>query len=123
MNIEFVSYNGEFPNLCSGTFVVKIDGEIVKFGHDCLSWVTTQDENGNWSGYYAGEENDPHYDSFWSSGGCCYFNDDYSESFVDSGEWVLDGWNALPEKYKSIQDELIEVFNENVPWGCCGGCI
>ena len=24
--VEFVSYNGSFPNLCSGTLVLRIDG-------------------------------------------------------------------------------------------------
>ena len=28
-NIEFVSYNGRYPNLCSGQLVLKIDGETV----------------------------------------------------------------------------------------------
>ena len=28
MNIEFVSYDGEYPNLCSGTLTMKIDGKL-----------------------------------------------------------------------------------------------
>jgi hypothetical protein len=32
MNIEFVSYNGKYPNLCSGKLTVKIDGKEVSFG-------------------------------------------------------------------------------------------
>jgi hypothetical protein len=32
MNIEFVSYNGAYPNLCRGKLVVKIDGKEVSFG-------------------------------------------------------------------------------------------
>lgn len=32
MKIEFVSYNGAYPNLCSGTFVVRLDGIETSFG-------------------------------------------------------------------------------------------
>ena len=34
MNIEFVSYTGEYPNLCNGILTLKIDNKIVKFGVD-----------------------------------------------------------------------------------------
>lgn len=30
-SIEFVSYDGAYPNLCSGTLVIKIDGEEKSF--------------------------------------------------------------------------------------------
>lgn len=33
--VEFVSYDGEFPNLCRGTLILKIDGELVNLGQ-CL---------------------------------------------------------------------------------------
>ena len=29
--VEFISYNGEYPCLCSGELVLKIDGNIVKW--------------------------------------------------------------------------------------------
>ena len=29
--IEFVSYDGEFPNLCEGLLVVRIDGRLYAF--------------------------------------------------------------------------------------------
>lgn len=32
--VEFVSYTGIYPNRCRGVLTVKIDGEIVKFGHN-----------------------------------------------------------------------------------------
>lgn len=34
--VEFVSYTGEYPNLCSGILTVKIDGEIVKLPPFCM---------------------------------------------------------------------------------------
>lgn len=27
-NIEFVSYDGKYPNLCGGTLTLRVDGEI-----------------------------------------------------------------------------------------------
>ena len=30
--VEFVSYTGEFPNLCRGVLTLRIDGEEVRFG-------------------------------------------------------------------------------------------
>ena len=35
--VEFVSYSGAYPNLCSGELVLKINGEIVSFGHALIS--------------------------------------------------------------------------------------
>lgn len=34
--VEFVSYDGDFPNLCSGTLVLRIDGEEVMFPKYCM---------------------------------------------------------------------------------------
>lgn len=37
IGIEFVSYDGEYPNLCSGTLVLKIDGHEVTFPKYCMN--------------------------------------------------------------------------------------
>lgn len=87
--VEFISYNGDYPNLCSGKLVLKINGEIVEFS-GC--------------------------DRFWTSGGGCDFFDDS----VTCQPWEL---TEVPAEFEEYKEEMIKVFNENVPYGCCGGCI
>jgi len=36
MELTFVSYDGDYPNLCSGTLILAIDGNPVVFPRDCL---------------------------------------------------------------------------------------
>ena len=36
MKLTFISYDGSFPNLCSGTLVLAIDGKEVEFPPYCL---------------------------------------------------------------------------------------
>ncbi len=44
--VEFVSYNGGFPNLCRGTLVVKVNGEEVSLkNYLCSGGQCGFDEN------------------------------------------------------------------------------
>lgn len=99
-HVKFVSYTGRYPNLCSGVLTLEIDGEIVNFG------------------YARRHGGFPKYEPFWSSGGHLMPN---YEGAVQ-GEWKIDA-NRLPEQFRKYAAEIDEVFNDNVPWGCCGGCI
>ena len=92
-HVKFVSYTGSYPCLCSGTLTLDIDGEVMRFGND------------------GGAE------SFWESGGFIDSNYDAEQS-----EWVIDVIK-LPENIRKYVSEIDRVFNENVPYGCCGGCI
>lgn len=103
MKIEFVDYNGRYPNLCGGILILRIDGEIYSFG-----------------GYYPFEDPSHEFDSFWTSGGSVWFSSEWDEH-VESGPWVLSG--ELPEFLKGHEKELIDIMNDNVPHGCCGGCV
>lgn len=86
--VKFISYDGKYPNLCSGTLRLEIDGEIVVF----------KPEN-----------------RFWYSGG------DVNDT-IHQGEWVI-YQSDLPDKYKTYVADIYQVFNENVEFGCCGGCV
>ena len=87
--VEFVSYDGSYPNLCSGKLVLAIDGERVEFPDYCMH-----------------------------SGGYVYFDNDWLEH-VSYGAWSVD----IPEQYAYLKDEIEDCVNENVPPGCCGGCV
>lgn len=91
MKLTFVSYDGSYPNLCSGTLVLAIDGKDITFPSYCLS-----------------------------SGGSVSFTEDWDEE-VDDGPWSISEWpKDFPEELKA---EAVELVNDNVPWGCCGGCV
>lgn len=91
MKLEFKSYDGDYPNLCSGTLIMSLDGEDIVFPDFCLS-----------------------------SGGSVWFDEDWNEH-VEDGMWSIDDWpEGFPEELKPVALELV---NENISYGCCGGCV
>ena len=102
-HVEFVSYTGHYPNLCSGILTLKIDGNEYKFGHSIY------------------KEPQGDYKRFWSSGGCVTADENWNFS-VGTNEWIIDA-NMIPEEFRKYAAEIDEVFNNNVDHGCCGGCI
>ena len=107
-HIEFISYDGAYPNLCRGTLILRIDGTEVVFNPKV---------NGFTSDEHRKAYDKPNvYHSFWESGG--YLDSDYE---AHSGPWIISE-DDLPEKYRKYIDEIDEVFNYNVSHGCCGGC-
>lgn len=99
-HVKFISYTGRYPNLCSGDLTLEIDGEKVIFG------------NGYDIKMY---KRKGVYPIFWYSGGYIRNYEAYK------GEWQIDV-DEIPEKYRKYASEIDEVFNANVPYGCCGGC-
>lgn len=97
-NVRFISYDGAEPSLCFGTLVLEIEGKEVSFGRD-------------------GEHR-----RFWESGGFCGFTNNYENSYINKDEWVIDP-DYLPDEYRQYSEEILEVINENIPYGCCGGCL
>ena len=86
--VEFISYNGKWPNLCSGTLVLRINGIEVEFS-DAMR-----------------------------SGGKVWFDEDWCEH-VDCGMWNV----KVPNEYRHLVNEINKCVNDNVTWGCCGGCV
>lgn len=99
-NIKFLSYDGTYPNLCSGTLGLEIDGKKV-YCKRCLS-----------SGGSAGVDFDNDYEEYCTTG-------DWTVYFEDIEGQLPDGM-SLSGLDKQIITDLV---NENVPHGCCGGCI
>lgn len=122
--IEFVEYTGKYPNLCHGTLALKVDGKEYVFNGKRVNGKLVGLGAG-WgdepSDFVNGKLKDGLYMSFWRSGGSVSFDNNWNES-VECGEWKLDA-DELPEELKPFAHELIAVFNENVDFGCCGGCI
>lgn len=117
--VKFISYTGEYPNLCSGVLTLEIDGKEYKFGHNYTMYHFHKDINA-----WVQEDEDPqnpNFNSFWTSGGSVTFDEDW-DSVVEQGEWKIDV-EELPEQFWGVADEIDRVFNENVPFGCCGGCV
>lgn len=99
--VKFISYDGEWPNLCSGILTLEIDGKTVTFGsNNCCD-----------------------YDRFWISGGCCSFKSHTNETFIERDEWKFDDDEYFPNEYLNYYEEIKKLFNDNVEFGCCGGCI
>lgn len=53
-----------------------------------------------------------------TSGGSCSFDIEGYED-VRQGRWIV----GVPNKYKEYSEEINDCMNDNVPWGCCGGCL
>lgn len=117
--VKFISYTGDYPNLCSGVLTLEIDGKQYKFGHDFNYYHV--DENGNWR-HLDEDPNNPNFESFWTSGGCVTGSGPDWEFEVSHGEWEIDV-DELPEQFWDVADEIDRVINENIRQGCCGGCI
>lgn len=53
-----------------------------------------------------------------NSGGSIGFSWDYN---VTKGPWTITKWpKDFPE---NLKDKVLEKVNNEIPWGCCGGCI
>ena len=94
INVKFVEYSGKYPNLCRGTLLLKIDGEVYSFGGDGTDYPNR----------------------FWRSGGECH------GSGCCEDEWLID-YKWIPDQLKQYAKQIDRIFNENVEYGCCGGCL
>ena len=94
-----IEYDGSFPNLCRGKLSVIIDdggllNKVFNMDH-CLA-----------------------------SSGSVSFDENWLEH-VTSGKWVWSFYDDsdIPKGFKPYMDATLEVINEQIPHGCCGGCV
>lgn len=93
--VKFKSYNGKWPNLCSGTLVLTIgDTEYV---------------------FYPG---------FLKPGGRCRYDRRSMKTSVEKGAWLVSRFSDWPIDFPvDRREEALDVINSSVPHGCCGGCL
>jgi len=88
-----IEYDGKSPNLCGGTLIVYIGEKKYDFGDHCLI-----------------------------SGGMICRNDDW-EMWAEEGPWGISEWpEGFPDD-DGLKILIVDVINEEIPHGCCGGCI
>lgn len=92
---EFVSYSGKYPNLCSGVLKFKVDGKLYTIGKNHYFWL--------------------------ESGGRVSFDDNWRAEVIH-GPWSISG-KYLPKELLPYRKQIENMINENIPEGCCGGCI
>jgi len=89
--LKLISYDGTYPNLCSGKLIMELDGKEIIFPDYCLS-----------------------------SGGKVWFDDDWGEH-IERGEWSIE---EFPKGFpKELKEKAESIVNENISYGCCGGCV
>ena len=55
-----------------------------------------------------------------ASGGDVWFTKDWEER-IEYGPWNVEEW---PEDFpEELKREVLERINEEITWGCCGGCV
>lgn len=91
-----IKYDGKWPCLCSGRLIVTIDGKEWDFGKYVLV-----------------------------SGGSVWYGE--CEDIVKQGDWDIEDESFPDGFFKEYSSDMktlvIEAVNDNVPKGCCGGCL
>ena len=92
--VEFISYNGKYPNLSGGLIIIKVNGKKHELRF-CLS-----------------------------SGGNCYIDNNNKEIVTQGdwriNKRMLEFY--YPE-LMPFKKEIEDVINKNIEKGCCGGCL
>lgn len=85
------------------------------------------DYNGAWPNLCSGDLVVTIDDVIWKfpsgcliSGGSVTFDENWSEIVTD-GDWIIDAWpDNFPQK---LRGAVLIAVNEQIPHGCCGGCV
>ena len=73
---------------------------------------------------YYDNKNIPDYPCFWESGGEVEYGEDGFIKNSCQGPWRIEhAFCDFPDFIERLLPELLRVMNENVPGGCCGGCM
>lgn len=123
--LEFISYDGEYPNLCSGLLLVNIDN----IKHALCPYMDHFWNEKNRRTILEDDSIIKVYGFGMISGGSCPYNEEIEDYEVESGEWNIDTDYLKYENGVRFvlsdrqKQELKDCINESVEYGCCGGCI
>lgn len=87
--IEFVSYDGKYPNLCSGQLVLKINGRVRELPRYCLH-----------------------------SGGRVWFEEGWGAAHIETGKWSIDLPEDLEPLRKEIEKCINKNIPHGCCGGC-----
>jgi hypothetical protein len=91
--VEFLSYDGAWPNLCSGKLSIAVDDCLWEFPDYCLS-----------------------------SGGSVSFDDQWQADVME-GPWSIRKWPEGFPSDRNLRKQVVDAVNAHVRYGCCGGCV
>jgi len=102
IDLKFVSYDGKFPNLCSGN----------------LKFIAV---------YSDGTEQEYNWQHCLNSGGSCHYHK--GDWDTEEGDWEVhlpfdtdDPMKEYSEFTPMVMAYLTKIVNDEVEKGCCGGC-
>ena len=93
IEVKFISYDGKYPNLCDGKLTIEVAG--VQFELKSHTF---------------------------ESGGSVSFDDEWEPTIAEL-PWKFSEFAEIPEELEPFREKILEVMNENVEHGCCGGCV
>lgn len=56
------------------------------------------------------------------SGGSVTFDEEWEDTITE-GPWKIADYAEFPEELEPFKKKILELVNENVEHGCCGGCV
>jgi len=88
-----IEYDGDYPNLCRGNLIVYISEERWEFPLYCLESGGRVCRNENW------------------------------DMWPEEGPWSVSKWpEGFPDD-DGLKMLIENIINDEIPLGCCGGCI
>lgn len=127
--IEFVSYEGKFPNLCEGLLVVRIDGRLYAFSPYYDSMYRTFWNRFNRTEALEDDSITKVSGFYMRSGGYIDWGEDGENPKIVKRKWIIDDKAMKLENGVRFilsgeqKSELEKVINQNIELGCCGGCV
>lgn len=93
-NVQFISYNGKYPNIEQGELTIRIDGKEYRFGHDYTRFNKKTKT-------FINEFYEPNFDEFWLLS-------------KEKNEWILNTEKQYPKYISNFISKIFELFKQHV---------